>query len=112
MEKEDIIIKKLDEILEYLHSRKPEVDEKLEMAVKCMCGPFEEEDFECDCEECDCDDDEECEECAHVHDKGCERGCECDCCKDGKCDCKPGKDGKCTCDCECCKAGKCKCGKK
>lgn len=51
MSKEDEIIKKLDEILEYLHSRKPEVDEKLDMAVKCVCAPKEEKcsDPKCDC---------------------------------------------------------------
>ena len=53
MEKEDIIIKKLDEILEYLHTRKPEVDEKLEMAVKCVCAPKEDEEkCDCGCDHC------------------------------------------------------------
>ncbi len=43
MSKEDQILAKLDEILEYLHSRKPEVDEKLNMAVQCVCDPKDKE---------------------------------------------------------------------
>lgn len=56
MEKEHAeIIAKLDEILEYLHTRKPEVDEKLALAAQCGCvakEEVEEESCECGCDHC------------------------------------------------------------
>ena len=43
MDRQEEIIAKLDEILEYLKSRKPEVDEKLHKMLACACNVPQEE---------------------------------------------------------------------